>query len=399
MADVEVRFMPVANRDVINENQTLLSLELMAPDRSRPCFIVVNEAGQYLGILAKKDIAVGLYVNGEKGMTAGAACNRNALVIQAPSLEDEEALRKGARLLADRPQVGYLPIISQKGRRPLGFAFRQVVAPPQTSEEDERRILAESNYGENWSDEWGGSRTKWHASILPRIADFIPTDAILEIGQGFGRWSAFLIPQCRQFFGVDLAGQRTAICRELFKNYEHAKFFTNDGLSFPMLEDKSCDFVFSFGSLIFNGFGPYELEHYVKDILRVLRPGGAAFLHHRLSDLAHPRVWPVNMPLYRSPLSAVEARQIVERAGGAPVLQEILVTHGGALECITVFTSTSSKPEFKLIKNDYFYLEAGLARAHISPYFESAQQWRAAEQERANTASPIGNPKPFLTRP
>ena len=46
--------------------------------------------------------------------------------------------------------------------------------------------------GEEWSSLWGNSEAQWLGSILPRVHAFIPTGTILEIGPGYGRWTAYL---------------------------------------------------------------------------------------------------------------------------------------------------------------------------------------------------------------
>ena len=59
--------------------------------------------------------------------------------------------------------------------------------------------------GDEWSAPWGGRRTQWYTSILPRLHPFLPARRVLEIAPGFGRWSSFLIPACESYVGVDLA--------------------------------------------------------------------------------------------------------------------------------------------------------------------------------------------------
>jgi SAM-dependent methyltransferase len=52
----------------------------------------------------------------------------------------------------------------------------------------------------------------------------------------------------------------------------------NDGKSIPKVRDNSQDLVFSFDSFVH--MHPNVVEDYVKEIFRVLKPGGQAFIHH-----------------------------------------------------------------------------------------------------------------------
>src|SRR4030095_8370524 len=53
--------------------------------------------------------------------------------------------------------------------------------------------------GEEWSSAWGGSEAQWLGAIFLRIRAFIPTDTILEIAPGFGRWTNFSEALVRPF--------------------------------------------------------------------------------------------------------------------------------------------------------------------------------------------------------
>jgi hypothetical protein len=57
-------------------------------------------------------------------------------------------------------------------------------------------IYGWTQQGEEWSSAWGGSEAQWLGAIFPRIRAFIPTDSILEIAPGFGRWTNFLKRWC-----------------------------------------------------------------------------------------------------------------------------------------------------------------------------------------------------------
>jgi ubiquinone/menaquinone biosynthesis C-methylase UbiE len=63
--------------------------------------------------------------------------------------------------------------------------------------------------GEEWS-------APWEHAILPRIRSHLPTETILEIAPGFGRWTHYLKDCCRELWIVDRIGKRIEACRQRF---------------------------------------------------------------------------------------------------------------------------------------------------------------------------------------
>ena len=60
--------------------------------------------------------------------------------------------------------------------------------------------------------------------------------------------------------------------------YPNLDFFANDGSTLPMVAGHSVTFAFTFDSMVH--FPPSAVANYVRELARVLRPGGTAFLHH-----------------------------------------------------------------------------------------------------------------------
>jgi SAM-dependent methyltransferase len=132
--------------------------------------------------------------------------------------------------------------------------------------------------GEEWSEVWGGVESQWLTTIYPRVRHFLSAGRILEIAPGYGRWSAFLIPQCDEYFGIDIAESCIENCKTRFIGADHAHFCVNDGWSFPMVKDHSIDFVFSFDSLVH--VEAETIDAYLAEFARVLADDGVGFLHH-----------------------------------------------------------------------------------------------------------------------
>jgi len=149
-----------------------------------------------------------------------------------------------------------------------------------TTEENLKKWDIEYNWtmhGEEWSRYWGDSKKQWNAMIYPKIEKYLKnTWTILEIAPGYGRWTAYLTLFCKKFYGVDLSPSCVEFCKERFNDEMH-EFYTNDGKSLEMIPDNSCDFVFSFDSLVHVEID--VLFMYLTQIYNKLKDGGTAFLH------------------------------------------------------------------------------------------------------------------------
>lgn len=135
-----------------------------------------------------------------------------------------------------------------------------------------------SQGGTEWSAAWGSARLQWYGSILPRISAFVPAGRIVEIAPGFGRWTHYLKDLCDSLTVVDLSPRCIEACRERFGDNPRIDYHVNDGQSLAMIPDASVDFVFSFDSLVHAEEA--VLRSYCAEIARILRPEGAAFIHH-----------------------------------------------------------------------------------------------------------------------
>lgn len=145
---------------------------------------------------------------------------------------------------------------------------------------------AGTNQGDEWSAAWGGPSMQWYGTILPRIHGFIPTDSILEIACGYGRWTQFLKNMCHKLVVIDLSEECIQACRQRFSECSHIEYHLNDGKSLEMISDASVDFVFSFDSLVH--VDEPVLKAYISQLPRILKDEGVAFIHHSNLGEYHP---------------------------------------------------------------------------------------------------------------
>jgi ubiquinone/menaquinone biosynthesis C-methylase UbiE len=145
---------------------------------------------------------------------------------------------------------------------------------------EEQRLWNNENWwnidGHEWSKSFGTTENLWNNEIFEKIKEF-RGKKILEIAPGFGRITQFLSILAGELIVVDLNPLCIEKTREKLKNHVLA-YFVNDGKSIPKVRDNSQDLVFSFDSFVH--MHANVTEEYIKEIHRVLKPGGHSFIHH-----------------------------------------------------------------------------------------------------------------------
>jgi ubiquinone/menaquinone biosynthesis C-methylase UbiE len=214
--------------------------------------------------------------------------------------------------------------------------------------------------GEEWSRAWGGSDFEWYGTIFPRLHAFVPTETILEIAPGFGRWTEYLKDLCKNLVIVDLSEKCIQACKERFSSCTNITYYVNDGKSLDFVEDGSIDLAFSFDSLVHAEDD--VLEAYINQLARKLRRDGVGFIHH--SNLGEYKSYfslikKINLRRVMKVLEKIrlvdrdEGRSIsvtarkfekyVEKANMQCISQEIINWSTRRLiDCISVFTQKGS---------------------------------------------------------
>lgn len=101
----------------------------------------------------------------------------------------------------------------------------------------------------------------------------------LEIGSGFGRHINFLLPWRLIFISEKLFSCKKKIIKQFpIQQQRLMRFYHTNTYSCPDVPTKSVNFVFSWDTFVF--FGLVHIDTYIKDIERVLIPGGYGFIHY-----------------------------------------------------------------------------------------------------------------------
>lgn len=174
------------------------------------------------------------------------------------------------------------------------------------------RVIWESWNWDGGGDEWTPSEA-WKESLIRCVLlPAVPEGSrVVEIGPGAGRWTQAILERARGYTGLDISRTCVELCQKQFARYEQARFAVTDGCSLPGVDDGAVDVVWSFD--VFVHINAVDVTAYLREIFRVLRPGGRAHIHHGSTggDLGG----------WRSDMTTAQMKKIAEAQGLAVISQ------------------------------------------------------------------------------
>ena len=159
--------------------------------------------------------------------------------------------------------------------------------------------------------------------FAPFLAPLSPIGTILEIGAGGGRFTEILATKAATVLAGDAAPTMLTLLAARFRDRPGVKPLRLDGRTLAGVGDGAVDAVFSYD--VFVHLAAWDTYNYLREIRRVLRPGGRAIVHHgnALSELG----W------RKFAADAERERQGLPSAGRfpamTPALMKAMVEHAG----------------------------------------------------------------------
>jgi SAM-dependent methyltransferase len=190
---------------------------------------------------------------------------------------------------------------------------------------------------------------------MTRGGYILPNQRVLDVGCGLGRLARALtqyLSPMGVYFGIDVTKSSIDWCREQYREYPnfhfiHADLFNTEynptattpaaDYAFP-LETNSIDFIFSIS--LYTHLVLRDVENYLREMSRVLKPGGTIWNTFLLLD-------EISEPLARKAKERPEVHMPFEIEGGLtaiphnpealisfrrPVIEEIHTRHGLLIE-------------------------------------------------------------------
>lgn len=110
---------------------------------------------------------------------------------------------------------------------------------------------------------------------MQHLVDWVsvgPDDVVLEIGCGVGRVGAAVAPICRQWIGCDVSKNMLGHTSRRLAHLDNVRVEQISGHDLKNIPDASIDVVYS--TIVFMHLDEWDRFSYVREGLRVLRPGG-----------------------------------------------------------------------------------------------------------------------------
>ena len=145
---------------------------------------------------------------------------------------------------------------------------------------DEQRLWNDEHMWENdgheWSKSFGTTENLWNNYLFDDIKEF-RGKKILEIAPGYGRITQFLSILASELIVIDLNENCINKTREKLGHHV-SEYYVNNGNDLTQISDNSQDLVFSYDSFVH--IHKNVIDDYLKEIHRVLKPGGKSYIHH-----------------------------------------------------------------------------------------------------------------------
>jgi SAM-dependent methyltransferase len=129
--------------------------------------------------------------------------------------------------------------------------------------------------------------------VVDRMLDSVglavqPGDAVVDIGCGVGRLTRVLAARARRVYGLDVSQQMLELARGHNADLRNVEWLHGDGESLGVLGDSSVDGCFS--HVVFQHIPDSRITlNYVREMGRVLRPGGWALFQVSTDPSVHRR--------------------------------------------------------------------------------------------------------------
>ena len=115
----------------------------------------------------------------------------------------------------------------------------------------------------------------WLTGLFGEIGIEPVRQRALDFGCGLGRLTQMLASFFAEVHGVDVAQPMVEAARRFNRHGERCHYHHNERLDLELFEDASFDFVIS--TLVLQHMRPDFMRCYLREFMRVLRPGGVLF--------------------------------------------------------------------------------------------------------------------------
>ncbi|WP_439501966.1 class I SAM-dependent methyltransferase [Aminobacter ciceronei] len=191
---------------------------------------------------------------------------------------------------------------------------------------------AESPYyddAEKWTHIFWNSGTQFR-----RLFDQIDLSSVAELSCGHGRHAERVARMATNLTLLDIHQANLDFCQRRLASHPSIRYVLGNGYSFEPIDAASVTGIYCYDSMVH--FSPDIVQNYLRDTVRVLKPGGMGLFHHSNYPAPTNRHYGQN-PHARNHMSQ-ELFKAVATAAGLSICESVVIPWGDFenLDCLTL---------------------------------------------------------------
>lgn len=172
-------------------------------------------------------------------------------------------------------------------------------------------------------------------SVFKRLFQELDLNNVIELACGRGRHVPHYINLSGHITLVDILQKNIDLCRERFSGDGRISYYKNQGYDLKKLNDEEYTSIFSYDSMVH--FELLDINSYLTDFYRVLKPGGRALIHHSNFDAMYDGRFEHSLVSGRSFMNYKIFSYLAVHAGFIVLDQQILRWHHlPDMDCVTL---------------------------------------------------------------
>lgn len=172
-------------------------------------------------------------------------------------------------------------------------------------------------------------------SVFKRLFQELDLENVIELACGRGRHVSNYINLAGHITLVDILQKNIDICRRRFGDGGHISYYKNKGYDLEKLDNETYTSIFSYDAMLH--FELLDINSYLIDFYRVLKPGGRALLHHSNFDAIYSGRYGRSLAFGRSFMNYKIFSYLATHAGFVVLDQQILRWHNFPdMDCVTL---------------------------------------------------------------
>lgn len=172
-------------------------------------------------------------------------------------------------------------------------------------------------------------------SVFKRLFQELDLNNVIELACGRGRHVSNYINLSKHITLVDILQKNIDICRMRFCDDERISYYKNQGFDLRELKNEEYTSIFSYDAMVH--FELLDINSYLIDFYRVLKPGGRALIHHSNFDAMYDGRYDRSLVYGRSFMNYKIFSYLAAQAGFVVLDQQILRWHNlPDLDCVSL---------------------------------------------------------------